>query len=142
MKALIIDGRVAQLFDETIQIEGEDGELVDVALADRFSPEFLEQLVEYDPANPPPEPADAAPGVKTVSMFQARVALQRAGLLDQVQTALDAMLDGQQKDEAKLAWEWAGSVERSSPFVALLAGALGLDADDLDALFADAASVI
>lgn len=78
---------------------------------------------------------------RSVSMFQARVALRRAGLLGKVQPALDAMPDGDDKEDAKLAWEWAGAVERASPFVALLATALVLDDAAVDELF-QAASLV
>lgn len=100
-------------------------------------PEDARDISEQEYANivSTPRPPASPQTPSSVSMFQARVALQRAGLLDQVQTALDAMPAGQGKNEAKMAWEWAAAVERGSPFVALFADALGLDDAAVDELF-------
>lgn len=78
---------------------------------------------------------------QVVTMYQARAALLHAGRLDDVDAALDAMPDGLEKRQALLAWEFAWSVERGSPFVAMLASALGLDAAAIDELFQAAALV-
>lgn len=86
--------------------------------------------------------APAVPFVPpSVSMYQARVALLRASLLDDVQAALAALPDGSEKSHALLAWEFAGSVERGSPFVAMLAGALSLSEERLDELFVTASMI-
>lgn len=66
----------------------------------------------------------------SLSMRQARLALLGAGLLDTVQAGVSAM-----PKAAQIEWEFAATVERSSPLVATLAASLGLDDAALDALF-------
>lgn len=65
-----------------------------------------------------------------VTMRQARLALSRQGLLAQVQTGINSL-----SEESQIEWEYAGSVERSSPLVQSLGAALGLSDEDLDNLF-------
>ncbi len=92
--------------------------------------------------NAPLEPAPAADtleawrGRAKVSRFQAFAALQAAGLLDDA-TALVA----QQGGVALLAWQNAIEFRRNSPTINSLAGALGLTAEQLDALFISAAQI-
>lgn len=85
-------------------------------------------------APPPPPPPES------VTMRQARLALLNAGMLTQVEASIAAM-PGAAGDAARIEWEYALSVERNSPLVALLAAALTLDASKLDALFAQAAAL-
>lgn len=73
---------------------------------------------------------------QSVSRAQAKIALNRAGLLDQV-NAIVAAAD----IETQLAWNEALTFERSSPTVAKLAAALNLSSDQLDALFITAAGI-
>lgn len=73
-----------------------------------------------------------------VSKFQAKAALRGAGLLDQVE---QMMADPAADPLAVLAWTDAQEFRRSSPTVAAMAGALGLDAAALDALFTTAAGI-
>lgn len=71
---------------------------------------------------------------KSVSMRQARLALLGAGMLASVDAAVAAM-PGVEGDAARIEWEYATSVERTSPLVAGLTAALGLTTEQLDALF-------
>lgn len=66
----------------------------------------------------------------SLSMRQARLALLGAGLLDTVQAGVATMPQASQ-----IEWEFAATVDRSSPLVAALSGALGLDDAALDVLF-------
>ena len=75
---------------------------------------------------------------QVVSKFQAKAALRGAGLLAQVETM---MADPAADPLAVLAWAEAQEFRRSSPTVAAMAGALGLDAAALDALFTTAAGI-
>lgn len=77
----------------------------------------------------------------SVSMNQARQALIDADLDEAVDAAIASMPEGKEQKKAKTAWEYAQTVERSSPFVAMIAAALGLSEDRLDELFV-AASLI
>ena len=88
-------------------------------------------------AAPPPEPA-AIPAA--VTMRQARLALLGAGLLDDVDAAIDG-LPSPQKEAARIEWEYATEVQRSSGLVPTMGAALGLDDAALDALFIEAAAL-
>lgn len=90
-----------------------------------------------EPADPPPPP----PPVTSVAMRQARLALLGAGLLGQVSSAIAAIPDATQRAAAEIEWEYATEVRRDSPWVLQLSAALGLDAEQLDALFAHAATL-
>lgn len=134
--ALITSGRVAQVFEEVELIGG-----IEFALHERFAPEFVAQLVPYDPENPPPEPEPEAPSAPgTVTMRQARLAMLAAGKLQTVSDAI-AALPSPQKEAAQIEWEFAATVERTSPFLASLAAAIDLDDEALDALFIAAAQI-
>lgn len=89
-----------------------------------------------------PEPYTApapAPGVpQVVSKFQAKAALHGAGLLESVD---GLMLSPNTPTLAKLAWADAQEFRRTSPTVAAMAQALGLDDAALDALFTAAAAI-
>lgn len=73
---------------------------------------------------------------QSVSAYQARAALLGAGLLDAVEYAV-VHADRQ----VQLAWEYATTVRRTSPFITAMSGALGLTDAHLDALFVAAAAV-
>jgi len=81
----------------------------------------------------PPTPVPAS-----VSAFQARAALARAGLLAAAQAQVDAMAAD---DERRLAWNHAQAFERSSPTIAAFATALGLSEQQVDNLFREAATI-
>ena len=76
-----------------------------------------------------------------VTMRQARRALLDAGLLDQVDAAIAAIADATERRQAEIDWEYATTVERLRPWVQTLGAALGLSAEDLDALFEQAATL-
>lgn len=84
-----------------------------------------------------PEPADVpkVPKVSSVTMRQARLALLQAGLLSSVQSSLETIIDETQKQVALIEWEFAATVDRSSPFTQSLASSLGLTEENLDLLF-------
>ena len=81
-------------------------------------------------------PAPPAPPVvpPSVTMRQARLALLGAGLLASVGAAIDS-LPSPQKEAARIEWEYATEVQRSSGLVPMMGTALGLDDAALDALF-------
>lgn len=82
------------------------------------------------PASPP-----AAP-IEQVTMRQARLAMLQAGLLSAVNAAVAAA------DEAtRIEWEFSNWVERDNALVSTLASALGLTDQQLDDLFALAATL-
>ena len=68
--------------------------------------------------------------------FQGRVALSNAGLLTQVQTAINAA-----DEKTKLAWEYATEWRRNSPMITELGAALSLSDQQIDDLFKSAAQI-
>lgn len=83
-------------------------------------------------------PAYIAQIPQVVSKFQSRAALAQAGLLEQVQTYMDA----QPADSlARIAWEHGQEFRRQSPNVLQIGAALGMTEADLDALFVAAATI-
>ena len=85
----------------------------------------------------PPNPPVVPP---SVTMRQARLALLGAGLLASVGAAIDG-LPSPQKEAARIEWEYATEVQRSSGLVPMMGVALGLDDAALDALFIEAAAL-
>lgn len=81
------------------------------------------------------------PVPQSVTMRQARLALLGIGLLDDVDAAIAAIPDPVQRKAAEIEWEYAATVERGSPLIAQLGPALGLNDEQLDALFAQAATL-
>ena len=61
---------------------------------------------------------------------QARLALASQGLYEAVQTTVVAI-----SDEARIEWEYATTVERTSPLIDAMKGVLGMTDEDLDNLF-------
>jgi hypothetical protein len=89
-----------------------------------------------------PEPADAppVPVITSVTMRQARLALLQQGLLTQVNNAV-ASMPGAQGDAVRIEWEFSSAVERNRPLVQSLAASLGMTSQQLDDLFALAATL-
>lgn len=86
---------------------------------------------------PPVEPPAVPPAV---TMRQARLALLGAGLLDDVDAAINAM-PSPQKEAARIEWEYSQEVQRHNGFVSVLAPMLGLTEAQTDALFVVAAGL-
>lgn len=77
---------------------------------------------------------------REVTMRQARLALLQAGLLSQVQTAIDAM-PSPQKEAAQIEWEYSSTMKRDNPFVAQISAALNLTEAQLNQLFITASTL-
>lgn len=69
-----------------------------------------------------------------VSMRQARLALLQQGLLANVDAAIAGMTEPD-RTSISIEWEYAAVVDRSSPWMAGMAVALGLSETDMDNLF-------
>ncbi|WP_288253753.1 hypothetical protein [uncultured Hydrogenophaga sp.] len=104
---------------------------------ERFGDELLVRMIEAEIAEHF-APASLVPQV--VTMRQARLALLDAGLLAQVDAAIEA-LPGPQKQAARIEWEYSQEVRRDRPFVQTLGAAMGLSDEQLDALFTTAAGL-
>lgn len=88
-----------------------------------------------------PEPAPPAVKVpESVTQRQARLMLHRQGVLAGVDAVIDAMPEPA-KTEARIEWEYASAIVRTSPLVAAMGAALSLDDAGLDALFIAAAAL-
>lgn len=85
-----------------------------------------------------PPPVITVPAV--VSMRQARLALLGAGLLSQVDTAIDGM-DEPNKSAARIEWEYATELRRDHPLIAGLAAELQLSEQQVDDLFIAASQI-
>lgn len=78
--------------------------------------------------------------ITSVTMRQARLALLAAGKLDAIGPAIDALPEPQ-RSGARIEWEFAGRVEKSSPLIHALAPVIGVDDAGLDKLFSAAATL-
>lgn len=88
------------------------------------------------------EPADELRLVpQSISIGQGKEALYNAGLFEDVQTAIGAIEDPDTKWRIQNAWNNRPTWERESPFVLMMAGILGLDGEQTDQLFIDAAKL-
>lgn len=87
------------------------------------------------------EAAQRARVPQSVTRRQARQALLLAGLLDNVQPAIDSIADPVQRSMAQIEWDDSQQFERKRPLLVSLADALGLGEKALDNLFIQAAQL-
>jgi hypothetical protein len=78
---------------------------------------------------------------QSVTRRQARQALIMAGLFDQVQPAIDAIVDAQQRALMQSEWDDSQMFERNRPALITMATALGLSSAQVDDLFRAAAAL-
>lgn len=114
------------------------GEQMDELVAD-LNPEdalFYADLIQEcrDAVVPPPPPVIVIP--QAVTPFQAKAALELAGLLTSVEAAIALA-----PKLAQLAWENATEFRRNSPTVLMLAQQLELTDEQLDSLFLTASGI-
>lgn len=76
-----------------------------------------------------------------VTRRQALQALLLAGVLDNVQPAIDAIPDPIQRRMAQIEWDESQVFERRRPLLVTLGAALGLDSAGLDQLFIQAGAL-
>lgn len=74
------------------------------------------------------------PVPQSVTMAQARIALQMTGKLAMVQAGLEALKEPE-RTKAMTAWEYAPTVSRTGALVQTLSGQFGMSEADLDDLF-------
>lgn len=87
------------------------------------------------------EAAQKARVPQSITRRQARQALLLAGLLDNVQPAIDSIADPVQRSMAQIEWDDSQHFERKRPLLVSLAAALGLGEEALDNLFIQAAQL-
>jgi hypothetical protein len=118
-----------QVFEYETQADREKFGTADlVAMTDD---EVADHLVPYAPAVEVP---------KKVTMRQARLALLAAGLLDDVESAIDALPEPP-RQAARIEWDFSSEVFRDRDFVTMLGATLGLTDEEMDQLFITAATL-
>lgn len=80
------------------------------------------------------------PVPQSVTMRQARLALLGAGLLDDIDAAING-LPSPQKEAARIQWEYSQEVQRHHGLVASLAPLMGMTDPQIDALFLEASQL-
>jgi len=75
-----------------------------------------------------------------VTMRQARLALLKKGLLDQVQPAIDSLPEPDRR-AADIEWEYGATVERDNALIQSLTPAMGMTDTEVDDLFKLAATL-
>lgn len=93
-------------------------------------PEGATDVQVVDDLYVPTDPLPSNPIPAVITMRQARLALYQSGLLSEVETIISGM-----PQDSQIEWEFAATVERSHPLVALLASELPLTEAELDDLF-------
>ncbi|WP_428843145.1 hypothetical protein [Sinorhizobium terangae] len=79
----------------------------------------------------PPTPSVHMPAL---SSRQIRLGLVNGGFtMAQVSAVIDAMPDGNEKETARIEWEYATTFNRTHPLIASVGAALGLTDDEIDA---------
>lgn len=86
-------------------------------------------------SRPPAEPVPA-----TITMRQARLALLGAGLLSEVDAAINSLPEPD-RSAAKIEWEYAAVVQRDSGLLPAIGSALGMTEAQIDDLFVSAAKL-
>lgn len=82
------------------------------------------------------EEVPSVSGSVTVTPRQARLVLLNAGLLDQVESAVD-----QAGGSTRIAWEYATEINRNDPLIQSIGQSLGLTEQQIDDLFTQAATL-
>lgn len=83
-----------------------------------------------------------APVVPTsVTRRQAKQALLLAGLLDDAETAINAIADATERGVALIFWNDAVEFERANPLITAIGTAIGLTSEQIDDLFTTAATL-
>jgi hypothetical protein len=86
--------------------------------------------------------ASSEPDQPPLTARQLRLGLVSNGLaLDQVDTAIAAIEDPQQRAVASIEWEYASQFERVHPLIAQVGTMLGLTDEAVDVMWAEAAGV-
>jgi len=90
-------------------------------------------IAPYEQPEPPLGPLTAR---------QLRLGLVAAGFsLGDVEAAIDAIEDQTDREVARIEWEYATTFERSHPLIEQVGAALGLTPEQIDAMWAEAATL-
>lgn len=92
--------------------------------------------------NQSPHPPGESPVPASVSARQIRLWLVRHGVtMAQVDAAINALDDQQQREECRVEWEFAPYIERTHPLLVPIAIMLGLSESQVDDAFREAATI-
>lgn len=76
-----------------------------------------------------------------VTPLQARKALLAVGLLDTIESAIEAISDPEQKRLTRMSWEFATAIYRNDPLISSMAATMGMTSQQIDQLFIDASKI-
>ena len=115
---------------------------VQVIVPDDMGNRHRQMIAEWEaqgntiaPYEPPPEP------LRPLTARQLRLGLVTNGIsLSSVEAAIDAIEDETDREVARIEWEYATTFERSHPLVNQIGAALGLTPEQIDAMWAEAAT--
>lgn len=96
------------------------------------------------PYVPPPEPTpeDVREAMPPLTARQLRLGLVDNGYsVAQVEAAIAAIADETEREKAQIEWEYASEYRRTHPLIGQIAAALGLTAEQIDAMWVSAASL-
>jgi hypothetical protein len=126
----------------TVRVIAYSGDQVALFRADvaQYGGEIDEALLAEIQSEWVPPPFPPVPVITSVTMRQARLALLQQGLLTQVNDAV-ASMPGAQGEAMRIEWEFSSTVERNRPLVQSLSASLGLTSQQIDDLFALAATL-
>ncbi len=133
MKLIMQNSKIAGTATDNYQ-----GEESTIDMPDDFDIENLEQykIVEND-------------GIKEVkikipvqvTIRQARLALLQAGLLDDIETTINAIEDETLKKAVQIEWEYAQDIRRDWQALIMITQAMGMTDEQLDELFLTASKL-
>lgn len=90
---------------------------------------------------PPPTVEEVRAAMPPLSARQLRLGLVSNGISTaQVQTTLEAMVAGPDKEKALIEWEYATTFNRTHPLISTVGAALGLTDEQIDAMWQGALS--
>ena len=127
---------------KSIRVIAYSGDQVALFRADvaQYGGEIDEALLAEIQSEWVPPPFPPVPVITSVEMRQARLALLEQGLLTQVNNAV-ATMPGELGNKARIEWEFSKAVRRDKPLVQVVAASLGLTSQQIDDLFALAATL-
>lgn len=122
-----------------ISVEVDDSH-IDYFSRDDYVAAFPDREADWDALEASQNQQPIAPTVpQSLSRAQARAALILAGLIDQVQPAIDTIADPLQRALVQNDWDNRSTFDRDNPTLLSLSSALGLTDAQLDGLFIEGA---
>ena len=98
-------------------------------------------IAEYVPP-PEPSPEEIREAMPPLTARQLRLGLVDNGYsVAQVEAAIAAIADETEREKAQIEWEYASEYRRTHPLIGQIAAALGLTAEQIDAMWVSAASL-